>query len=68
MDPNSHEALLQRREAATLTWRGPVRMLFAHAACAGGAQEEALASLDCVRRTPQLTRNPLGRCDTDCAF
>ena len=31
MDPNSHEALLRRREAATLTWRGPALMLFARA-------------------------------------
>jgi hypothetical protein len=23
MDPNSHEALLRRREAAVLSWRGP---------------------------------------------
>jgi membrane protease YdiL (CAAX protease family) len=38
MDPNSHEALLRRREAATLTWRGPALMLFARAACAVGAQ------------------------------
>jgi len=29
VDPNSHEALLQRRAAATLTWRGPALMLFA---------------------------------------
>jgi hypothetical protein len=38
IDPNSHEALLRRREAAMLTWRGPALMLFARAACAMGAQ------------------------------
>ena len=38
MDPNSREALLWRREAATLTWRGPALMLFARAAFAVGAQ------------------------------
>ena len=29
MDLNSHEALLRRREAGTLTWRGAALMLFA---------------------------------------
>ncbi|HKH84641.1 MAG TPA: CPBP family glutamic-type intramembrane protease [Gemmatimonadales bacterium] len=38
MDPNSAEALVRRREAAVLTWRGPAPMLFARAACAVGAQ------------------------------
>lgn len=38
MEPNSHDALLRRRDAATLTWRGPALMLFARAACAVGAQ------------------------------
>lgn len=38
MNPNSHEALLWRREASTLTWRGPALMLFARAAFAVGAQ------------------------------
>jgi len=28
MDPNSHEALLRRRAAAKLTWRGPAPMPF----------------------------------------
>jgi hypothetical protein len=28
MDPNSREALIRRREAATLTWRGPARADF----------------------------------------
>jgi len=38
VDPNSHEALLRRRETARLTWRGPALMLFTRAACAVGAQ------------------------------
>ena len=38
MDPNSSEALVRRLDAGTLTWRGPVLMLFARAACAVGAQ------------------------------
>ena len=38
MDPNSYEALLRRRNAGTLRWRGPALMLFARAACAVGAQ------------------------------
>jgi membrane protease YdiL (CAAX protease family) len=37
MDPNSYQALLRRRDVATLTWRGPVLMLFARSACAVGA-------------------------------
>lgn len=38
VDPNSHDALSHRRDAATLTWRGPALMLFARTACAVGAQ------------------------------
>lgn len=38
MQPNSHDALLLRRDAATLTWRGPALMLFARAAFVVGAQ------------------------------
>ena len=38
MDANSHEALLQRRAAERLTWRGPAMMLFARAAIAVVAQ------------------------------
>jgi membrane protease YdiL (CAAX protease family) len=38
MDPNSYEALLRRRDAGTLTWRGPAVMLFARAALAVLAQ------------------------------
>jgi membrane protease YdiL (CAAX protease family) len=38
MDPNSHAALLRRREAGTLNWSGPALMLFTRAVCAVGAQ------------------------------
>jgi hypothetical protein len=34
MDPNSHDALVRRRDTATLTWRGPALMLFARTALA----------------------------------
>jgi hypothetical protein len=43
MEPNSHKALLMRRQAAVLSWRGPALMLFARAACAVGAQAVAAA-------------------------
>lgn len=51
MDPNSHEALLRRREAAMLTWRGPALMLFARAACAVGAQA-VVAAVFALRASP----------------
>ena len=51
MQPNSHEALLLRREAAVLSWRGPALMLFARAACAVGAQAVAAAVL-ALRASP----------------
>src|SRR5262245_30213869 len=38
MGPNSHEAILRRLDAGTLSWRGPALMLFARPACAVGAQ------------------------------
>jgi hypothetical protein len=38
MDPNSRTALVRRREAGTLTWRGPALMLFARATLGVGAQ------------------------------
>ena len=50
-DANSHEALLRRREAATLTWRGPALMLFARAACAVGAQA-VVATVFVLRGAP----------------
>jgi len=51
MDPNSHEALLRRRDAGTLTWRGPALMLFARAACAVGAQA-LVAAVFALRSSP----------------
>lgn len=51
MDSNSHEALLRRREAAALTWRGPALMLFARAAFAVGAQA-VVAAIFLLRASP----------------
>jgi uncharacterized protein len=51
MDPNSHDALLRRRDAATLTWRGPALMLFARAASAVGAQA-LVAAVFALRSSP----------------
>ena len=51
MDPNSHEALLRRREAAMLTWRGPALMLFARAGCTVGAQA-VVAAVFALRASP----------------
>ena len=51
MDPNSHEALLRRQEAGTLTWRGPALMLFARAAFAVGAQA-VVAAVFALRASP----------------
>ncbi|HEX6537322.1 MAG TPA: CPBP family glutamic-type intramembrane protease, partial [Gemmatimonadaceae bacterium] len=51
MDPNSHEALLRRREAGTLTWRGPALMLFARAALGVGAQA-VVAAVFALRASP----------------
>jgi len=59
MDPNSRDALLRRREAATLTWRGPLAMLFARSAFAVGAQ--ALVALILAARAsprPWLDAGP----------
>jgi hypothetical protein len=49
--PNSYGALGRRREAGTLTWRGPARMLFARAACALGAQA-VVAAVFALRSSP----------------
>lgn len=38
MNPNSHEALLRRRETGALTWRGPALTLLARTALAVAAQ------------------------------
>jgi hypothetical protein len=51
MDPNCQQALLRRRDAATLTWRGPALMLFARAACAVGAQA-VVAAVFALRASP----------------
>jgi hypothetical protein len=56
MDPNSREALLRRREAGTLTWLGPVTMLFARAALGVGAQAVA-ASVFALRGSPTPWRD-----------
>src|SRR5215218_7726326 len=51
MDPNSHEALLRRREAGTLKWRGPALMLFARTAFGVGAQA-IVAAVFVLRASP----------------
>ena len=51
MDPNSHGALVLRRDAGTLTWRGPALMLFARAACAVLAQA-VVAAIFALRSSP----------------
>jgi membrane protease YdiL (CAAX protease family) len=51
MDPNSHEALLHRLDAGTLTWRGPALMLFARAAIAVGVQA-LVAAVFALRSSP----------------
>jgi hypothetical protein len=38
MDSNSHEALIRRRDAGTLKWRGPALLLFARPAFGVAAQ------------------------------
>jgi membrane protease YdiL (CAAX protease family) len=56
MDPNSREALLRRRDAGTLTWRGPALMLFARTAFAVGAQAVVVAVF-AVRSSPTPWRD-----------
>jgi uncharacterized protein len=51
MDRNSFEALVERRDVATLTWRGPALMLFARAACAVGVQA-LVAAIFALRSSP----------------
>src|ERR1044072_8776164 len=50
-DSNSNEALLRRRDAATLTWGGSGLMLFAGAACAVGPQA-FVAAVYALRSSP----------------
>ena len=56
MDANSHEMLLRRREAATLTWRGPVLMLVARSAFAVMAQG-LVAVIFALRASPTPWRD-----------
>ena len=56
MDPNSYEALLGRRAAGTLTWRGPALMLFARAAFAVAAQA-VVAAIFALRSSPTPWRD-----------
>jgi uncharacterized protein len=51
MDPNSRDALVRRRNAATLTWRGPALMLFARSVC-GVAAQAAAAAVFALRASP----------------
>ena len=51
MEPNSYEALLHRRDAGILTWRGPALMLFARTAFAVGAQA-LVAAVFALRSSP----------------
>ncbi len=51
MEPNSHDALSQRRESGSLTWYGPALMLFARAGCAVGAQA-VVAAVFVLRASP----------------
>jgi hypothetical protein len=56
MDPNSREALLRRREAATLSWRGPGLTLFARIVLAVGAQG-IVATVFALRGSPTPWRD-----------
>jgi hypothetical protein len=49
--PNSRDALRRRRDAGTLTWRGPALMLFARSACAVAAQG-LVAAVFALRSSP----------------
>jgi len=51
MASNSYDTLVQRRNAATLTWRGPALMLFARAAFAVVAQA-LVATIFALRSSP----------------
>jgi len=51
MRPNDDEALARRRDAGTLTWRGPALMLFARSACAIAAQA-VVAIVFALRSSP----------------
>ena len=51
MERNSYAALVRRREAGTLIWRGPALMLFARAAFAVAAQG-VVAAVFALRGSP----------------
>jgi hypothetical protein len=57
--PNAYDALLRRRDAGTLTWRGPALFLFARSACAVVAQG-IVAGIYAIRgsHTPWLDAAP----------
>jgi len=55
-DPNSYDALVQRRDAAKLTWRRPAQMLFARAALAVVAQA-LFATVFALRSSPTPWRD-----------
>ena len=54
--PNSRDALLSRRDAATLTWRDPAVMLFARTVFAVGAQA-VVAGVFALRSSPTPWRD-----------
>jgi hypothetical protein len=54
--PNSHDALVRRRDTGLLTWRGPALMLFARSACAVGAQA-LVAGVFALRSSPTPWRD-----------
>lgn len=56
MDLNSHEAIIGRLEAGTLSWRGPALMLLARTACAVGAQA-VVAAVFALRSSPTPWRD-----------
>lgn len=51
MEVNSYQTLLRRREAGTLSWRGPALLLFARAALGVGAQA-VVAAIFVLRGSP----------------
>lgn len=56
MEPNSQEALLRRHQAGTLTWRGPLLLLFARPAFAVAAQA-VFAAIFALRGSPTPWRD-----------
>jgi membrane protease YdiL (CAAX protease family) len=56
MNRNSYEELMRRRDAGTLTWRGPGVMLLARTACAVAAQA-LVAAVFALRSSPTPWRD-----------